>query len=190
MIQAFISVSSVCLAAYVAGVVTILGSILVAGHLPGTIFISRRLSYCNEMSCTIYKLHPECQSSLVEVDTEICLSMNNISSTTTYNHSLLECITFKPVKIIKYPTYWERWSNSTLSSLSELDLRSESLRNRKMIFKHVSNFSINSKPLQMDFILKIKYELFKNFNRKRITDVHFKSSLPSWKYFANHISLR
>ncbi|XP_051156875.1 protein CNPPD1 [Leptopilina boulardi] len=191
VIQALLSVSSVCLAAYVAGVATILGSVIVASHLPGTVFMSRRLSRCNDLSSDVdYKLFTECQSSNVNTNSAILSSTNNTLSTTIYNNSRLEnIIDLNNPDFVEYPT-WDRWSDSTATFLSTLDLQSESMNNRNQVFNDINELSINTKPLETDLFLHNKDELATIFNRREIDDRGFKLSLQNWRHYVSFISLR
>lgn len=189
VIQAFLSVSSVCLAAYVAGVAIILGSVIVASHLPGTVFTSRRLSKCNDLSNVNCEPFSECQSSNVNTDTKILLTTNNTIATELYNNSRVESIDLKNADLVKYPT-WDRWSDSNVAFLSTSELQSESMKNRNKVFDDFTEFSINTEPLETDLFLHGKDELVTIFNRREISDRGFILSLQNWRHYVSFISLR
>ncbi|XP_043467536.1 protein CNPPD1 [Leptopilina heterotoma] len=190
VIQAFLSVSTVCLAAYVAGIATILGSVMLASHLPGTVFTSRRLSRCNSLSSDVYyKGFSECESSNLKTDSEILLPTNNTIPTMVYNNSHLENIASNDPDLVEFPT-WDHWSESTGTFLSNLDLQAESIKNHNKVFQDVSEFYINTEPLEADLFLPNKEELVTIFNRREVDDRDFKLSLQNWRHYVSFISPR
>lgn len=54
VIHAFVNISSICLATYAAGVVTLLGSALVASQVPGTSLAPRQSAQSNDTTTTPY----------------------------------------------------------------------------------------------------------------------------------------
>ena len=189
MIQAFLSVTSICLTTYVAGVATILGSILIASHLPGSVFVPRKLSCCNDLPRVNYEHFPIYESLTANVDSEVLLPTNSTTLSIICNNSRLDGKDFEKLNVIRCPT-WERWSDSTLTSLLDLDFQSESTRNRNKDLEDPSDFSINTEPLQSDLFLQSKDELITIFNRREILDFDSKFPLQNWRYYVSYISLR
>lgn len=106
-----------------------------------------------------------------------------------YNNSHLEDIDSTDPDLVKFPT-WNRWSESTGTFLSTLDLQAESVKNHNQVFQDVSEFYINTEPLEADLFLPNKEELVSIFNRREVDDRYFKLSLQNWRHYVSFISPR
>ncbi|XP_006617553.1 protein CNPPD1 [Apis dorsata] len=181
--HAVVNVSSICLATYTAGVVTLLGSALVASYLPGTVLNNPRQAI---NSTDIMKADFNSEMDItapIEILSENVLTTDFISTSLLLNcnQSQQNC---EHIKIHKITNVNWRWLSSIMIWLPQhSDVESKkSLQTTIDKTKHVDtsitkflfDVTISDEPL-------IKFW-------KQILSIDLKIFLHDWRYYANYIT--
>lgn len=182
--HAVVNVSSICLATYTAGVVTLLGSALVASYLPGTVLNNPRQA-TNSTDIMKADFNSEMDmTSPIEILSENVLTTDFISTSLLLNcnQSQQNC---EHIKIHKITNGNWRWLSSIMIWLPQYsDIESKkSLQTTIDKTKHVDT-SIATKFL---FDVTISDEPLIKF-WKQILSIDLKIFLHDWRYYANYIT--
>ncbi|PBC31495.1 hypothetical protein APICC_02295 [Apis cerana cerana] len=182
--HAVVNVSSICLATYTAGVVTLLGSALVASYLPGTVLNNPRQA-TNSTDIMKADFNSEMDmTSPIEILSENVLTTDFISTSLLLNcnQSQQNC---EHIKIHKITNVNWRWLSSIMIWLPQYsDIESKkSLQTTIDKTKHVDT-SIATKFL---FDVTISDEPLIKF-WKQILSIDLKIFLHDWRYYANYIT--
>lgn len=182
--HAVVNVSSICLATYTAGVVTLLGSALVASYLPGTVLNNpRQVTNSTDIMKADFNSEMDITSS-IEILSENVLTTDFISTSflLNCNQSQQNC---EHIKIHKITNVNWRWLSSIMIWLPQhSDMESKkSLQTTIDKTKHVDT-SITTKFL---FDVTISDEPLIKF-WKQILSIDLKIFLHDWRYYANYIT--
>lgn len=170
--QAVVNVSSICLATYTAGVVTLLGSALVASCLPGTV-LNRTINSTNIMKTDISSSPIEENILLKDI-----LTANFTSLNCNQSQQNCEYIETNDATDIN----WKWWLNSMMIQLSEYsDPESKKTLHTANDKTERARISITTKFL-LDIIISDE-PLIKFW--KQILDIDLKILLHEWRYYAN-----
>ncbi|KAK9297860.1 hypothetical protein QLX08_008613 [Tetragonisca angustula] len=177
--QAVVNVSSICLATYTAGVVTLLGSALVASCLPGTV-LSPTINSTNIMKTDLDSVTDIISSSSIE---ENILSKDILTANFTSlncNQSQQNCEYIKTNDATDIN--WKWWLNSMMIQLSEYsDPESKKTLHTANNKTEYAGTSITTKFF---FDITISDEPLIKF-WKQILDIDLKILLHEWRYYAN-----
>ncbi|XP_063973543.1 protein CNPPD1 [Diachasmimorpha longicaudata] len=185
IVQALISISSVCLAAYTAGVVTLLGSALIASHIPGTCLAPRTSSpslnatkILGTAAPTLPKVHDnfnELDRFSEDVMNQEGLRHNFIILGHYYEHSEAQNET------------WHGWLASLANWMPEYSEKNKNQLKKMAIPLHnpVGSFVTNSQALMGD------HKSWNDF----VTEINWKETLKeslegpsSWQYYVELVS--
>lgn len=175
--QAVMNISSICLATYTAGVVTLLGSALVASCLPGTV-LSPTINSTNIMKTDLNSVTDMISSSVEEnILSEDILTANFMSASLNCNQSQQNCESIETNDATDIN--WKWWLNSMMIRLSEYS-DPESKKTLHTTNEHADT-SITTKFF---FDITISDEPLIKF-WKQILDIDLKILLHEWRYYAN-----
>ncbi|CAK9812127.1 Protein CNPPD1 [Anthophora quadrimaculata] len=181
--HAVVNISSICLATYTAGVVTLFGSALVASCLPGTIFSPRQTTNCTDVMQTNLNPVMDVASSPIEILPENILTTDFISSSLSCNQSQENCESIKQNEITNVS--WQWWLNSVMIWLPEYStLGSTKLHMANDEIEHAD--TLITTKLLLDTTTSDEFLLSTNW--KQILGVDLRILLHDWKYHANYVT--
>ncbi|XP_017880844.1 protein CNPPD1 [Ceratina calcarata] len=183
--HAVVNVSSICLATYTAGVVTLLGSALVASYFPGTILGPRQTTNSTDVIKT--DLNPvDVTASLVEVLHEQILMTDLVSLSLNCNKSEQGCENIGMNDVSD--ANWEWWLNSMMTWLPEHS-DSASIEEKTLDTRNVNTERVDTPTIK--YLLDgttASDESFMSTDWKRILSVDLKILLHDWRYYANYVT--
>ncbi|CAD1468347.1 unnamed protein product, partial [Heterotrigona itama] len=176
--QAVVNISSICLATYTAGVVTLLGSALVASCLPGTV-LSPTINSTNIMKIDLNSVTDIISSIEENILSKDILTPNFMSTSLNCNQSQQNCEYIETNDVTNIN--WKWWLNSMMIQLSEFsDPESKKLHTANDKTEHI-DISITTKFF---FDITISDEPLIKF-WKQILNIDLKILLHEWRYYAN-----
>lgn len=181
--HAVVNISTICLAAYTAGIVTLLGSALVASYFPGSVLSPRQTRNSTDIMQT--DVHPiiDETSSPVEILAENILTTDLLSASLSCNQSEEKCEYIGTSEDANAD--WKWWLNSMMIWLPEYSgLESESPL-------HV----VNDETEHADRLMTTKFLMdtttsndLLSMNWKQILDIDLKILVHDWRYYANYVT--
>lgn len=153
--HAVVNISTVCLATYAAGIVTLLGSALVASYLPGTVLSPRQTTNTTDLMKTDFNPVTDVTSP-IETLPENILTTDFIPTSLSCNQSQQNC---EHIKINQTADVnWRWWLNSMMIWLPQYsNLESEKISctvndkteraDTSMVTKFVFHVTISNEPL-------------------------------------------
>lgn len=187
--HAVINISSICLATYAAGVVTLLGSALVASYFPGTILTPRQTTTATNISKT--ELCPVLDVGPPTVDTipSEVLTVDFIPTLISCNETREDCGHLIVDETVD--SSWKWWLDSVMTWLAEYS----GLDSKETL--HVPD----EKPGRTDaFFITSKYffdlfmlihgtdDLVMQVKWKQIFGIDLKLLLHDWRYYTNYVT--
>lgn len=179
--QAVVNVSSICLATYTAGVVTLLGSALVASCLPGTV-LSPTINSTNIMKTDFNSVTDIISSSSIEgnILSKDILTANFTSLNCNQSQQNCEYIETNDATDIN----WKWWLNSMMIQLSEYSDLNPELKKTLYTANDNTEHAGTSITTKFFFDITISDEPLIKF-WKQILDIDLKILLHEWRYYAN-----
>ena len=183
--HAMINISSICLATYTAGIVTLLGSALVASYLPGTV-LSPRQATTNPTNITKVDLNP-IMDTTVEAASENVLPTDFMPALSNCNETQEYCESTESNETVN--ERWEWWLNSVMTWLPEYSgLESkQTLHTIKDEIGHTDSlmrptkFVLDSTTLRQD-----SDELLRIQDWNQVLGIDF--FLDDWSYYVNYVT--
>ncbi|XP_078045249.1 protein CNPPD1 [Augochlora pura] len=185
--NAVINISSICLATYTAGIVTLLGSAFVASYLPGTVLSPRQTT--NSTDVTRINLNPivDMPSTMIEDVPEDVLRTDFITTSSHCNESQQNCDSIDSNEVVN--EHWKWWLNSVMIWLpihSGLEPK-ETLHTIRNDIEHANTF-ITSTNFVLDTKTLIKDTDKLDVNWKQILGIDLNLLLHNWRYYANYVT--
>lgn len=181
--HALVNVSSICLATYTAGVVTLLGSALVASYLPGTV-LSPRQTATDSPNAMQADLNP-----VVDVTQENILTTDFIPTSLNCNQSQEFCKSMEQNKTTD--EHWKWWLNSVMTWLPEYS----GLESKETLYainkgnKRTDTLMTNTKfVLDSTALMQDSNEFIIMANWKQILGIDLKFLLYDWRYYVNYVT--
>ncbi|KAG7196680.1 hypothetical protein KM043_016012 [Ampulex compressa] len=187
--HAVVNVSSICLATYAAGIVTLLGSALVASYFPGTLLTPRQSISATNVTNT--ELNPiiEIKSTSVEAIPEKVLTVDFIPTLLNCNETQEDLRNIKHEEVTNIS--WKWWLNSVMTWLPEYcsSGQKESFGSKSLEFENTDSFITSTNylhdtiPLVQDvddIVMEMKW--------KQILDIDLKLLLHDWRHYANYVT--
>ncbi|XP_031849619.1 protein CNPPD1 isoform X1 [Nomia melanderi] len=183
--NAMINISSICLATYTAGIVTLLGSALVASYFPGTVLSPRQTT--NSTDVTRVDLNPN-----VDVSTTVIQNIPEEVLRTDFtslhcNETQQKCKNIESNEVIN--EHWKWWLNSVmiwLPAYSGLDPK-ETLHTISDTIEHTNSF-ITSTNFVLDTTTLMQDADKIDVNWKQILGIDLNLLLRDWRYYANYVT--
>ena len=183
--HAMINISSICLATYTAGIVTLLGSALVASYLPGTV-LSPRQATTNPTNITKVDLNP-IMDTTVEAASENVLPADFMPTLSNCNETQEYCESSESNETVN--ERWEWWLNSVMTWLPEYSgLESkQTLHTIKDEIGHTDSlmtptkFVLDSTTLRQD-----SDDLLRMQDWNQVLGIDF--FLDDWSYYVNYVT--
>lgn len=212
LVHAFVSVSSICLATYAAGLMTLLGSVLVASQLPGTSLAPRQAIQPRDVRAPNFTRPQQMSPGSSRIgDLESPLEDTQISQDfdiSLLNDSCPNCDIQQSKKQNSSEEYasWEWWLNSMMTWLPEhakindrniiygLDNEKEKWRVESVgkFLPHgesLGAFITNGQLIGKDGYMREAENLMMEINWKETLSSDFTVPSNDWQYYANKISL-
>ncbi|XP_076755319.1 protein CNPPD1 [Xylocopa sonorina] len=182
--HAVVNISSICLATYTAGIVTLLGSALVASYFPGTILSPRQTTNSTEIMKTDLNPIMDVTSSPIEALTENILTTDFMSSSLSCNQSQQNCENIGTNEITD--TNWRWWLNSMMIWLPE----HSGTESTKILYTTDDETGHTQTSATTKFFLytTLSDEFLINMNWKQILGIDLKILLHDWGYYANYFA--
>ncbi|KOC59606.1 Protein CNPPD1 [Habropoda laboriosa] len=181
--HAVVNISSICLATYTAGVVTLFGSALITSYLPGTIFSPRQTANCTDIMQTDLNPVIDVASSPIEILPENILTTDFISSSLNCNQSQENSENIKRNEITDVS--WKWWLNSMMIWVQEhSNLESKKLHLANDEIEHAD--ALITTKLLLDTTTSDEFLI--SMNWKQILGIDLRILLHDWKYYANYVT--
>ncbi|CAL7947406.1 unnamed protein product [Xylocopa violacea] len=182
--HAVVNISSICLATYTAGIVTLLGSALVASYFPGTILSPRQTTNSTEIMKTDLNPIMDVTSSPIEALTENILTTDFMSSSLSCNQSQQNCENIGTNEITNLN--WKWWLNSMMMWLPE----HSDTESTKILYATDDETGHAQTSATTKFFLytTMSDEFLINMNWKQILGIDLKILLHDWSYYANYVA--
>ncbi|XP_043254097.1 protein CNPPD1 isoform X1 [Colletes gigas] len=180
-----INVSSICLATYTAGIVTLLGSALVASYFPGTVLSPRQIT--NSSDITKIDLNPlvDVPSTAIESVSENVLTTDFMPISPSCNETQQDSENIEPKKIVN--ECWKWWLNSVMLWLPEYS----SLESKETLHvlndetEHTDALITASKfVLDATTLIQDTDEFIMDMNWKQILGIDLNLRLRDWRYYS------
>lgn len=186
--QAVVNISSICLATYTAGVVTLLGSALVASYFPGTVLGPRQTTNSTDIIKTdlnLVDLMDATASSIQVLPEDILMTDHLISLSLNCNKSEQNCPSIGTNDV--NDANWEWWLNSMMTWLPEYS-DSSSVRQEMTLDTRNVNAQRADAPVEYLLDATVSNEFLLNADWKRILGTDLKFLLHDWRYYANYVA--
>ncbi|XP_076380946.1 protein CNPPD1 [Megalopta genalis] len=185
--QAVINISSICLATYTAGIVTLLGSALVASYLPGTVLSPRQTT--NTTDVTRVNLNPiiDIPTTIIEDAPQNVLRTDFMSTLSHSNDSQQNGESIDSNEVAN--EHWKWWQNSDMIWLpthSGLEPK-ETLHTIRDDIEHTNTF-ITSTNFVLDTTTLIQDADKMDANWRQILGIDLNLLLHNWRYYANYVT--
>ncbi|XP_076232755.1 protein CNPPD1 [Calliopsis andreniformis] len=178
--HAVVNISSICLATYTAGIVTLLGSALVGSYLPGTV-LSPRQTATDSTNVSRVDINP-----LVDITQENILTTGFIPTSLSCNQSqeYRESTELNKTE----DEHWKWWLNSVMTWLPEYS----GLESKETL--HTMNEENDHTLMTTKFVLDTSKlmqdtdEFMIMLNWKQLLSIDLKFLLYDWRYYINYVT--
>lgn len=183
--QAVVNMSTICLATYTAGVITLLGSALVASYLPGTVLSPRQVNNSTDMK-TDFDPVMDITSLPIEIESissEDILTDDFIYTSLSCNQSQENC---EYIRINEATdANWKWWLNSMMIWLPEYSGLESTKTLRTANDK--TKYADTSMATKFLFDITMSDEPFIKF-WKQILGIDLEILLHDWRYYTNCVT--
>ncbi|XP_076290816.1 protein CNPPD1 [Lasioglossum baleicum] len=182
-----INISSICLATYTAGIVTLLGSAFVASYFPGTVLSPRQTT--SPTNVTRVNMNPivDIPTTVIEDVPQNDLRTDFISTSLHCNETQQNCESIESNELVD--EHWKWWLNSVMIWLpirSGLEPE-EKLHTISSDIEHTNMF-ITSTNFVLDTTTLIQDADVMDVNWKQILGIDLNLLLHDWRYYANYVT--
>ncbi|XP_012273193.1 protein CNPPD1 [Orussus abietinus] len=180
-----VNMSSICLATYAAGVVTLLGSALVTSQIPGSLFTPKQSVQLTDALET--KLIPILETELPKTYAipSDDLPIDFLFASLDYNDTCPNCIIET-----QNATGWEWWLNSVMTWLpvfSALESKSDSSIEDKL--NRINMLVTNARSISESVVyVQDPVTMTVELNWKQTPDLDFKFPLRDWRYYMTYVT--
>lgn len=186
--HAVINVSSICLATYIAGIVTLLGSALVASYFPGTVLSPRQTTSSLDVTKIDLNSIMDVPPTAIENLSENVLTTDFMPILLSCNQTQHGCENIEKKEIVD--EHWKWWLNSIMIWLPEYS----GLESKETLY------SINDEIEYTDTLITTKFvldtttliqdadEFIMDMNWKQILGIDLNLHLHDWRYYANYVT--
>nr|XP_034188653.1 protein CNPPD1 [Osmia lignaria] len=186
--HAMINISSICLATYTAGIVTLLGSALVASYFPGTMLSPKQITNSTDIIKT--DLNPVIDVTEIAIETlpENVFTADFMSNTLNCNQTKRNSENIESDEIENIG--WKWWLNPAMIWLQDTqDWNQNTDCTEQTIKLNVTNTLMTSTKFLLDVTTLIRNsdEFLMNINWKQILGIDLKIVLRDWRYYANYV---
>ncbi|XP_053987596.1 protein CNPPD1 [Hylaeus anthracinus] len=186
--HAVVNVSSICLATYTAGIVTLLGSALVASYFPGTILSPRQTTNSTDISKIDLNPIMDVPSTAIESVSENVLATNFMPTLLNCNQTQQDGENIESKEFVNEG--WKWWLNSVMIWLPEysgLDSKETSHAIKDEI--GLTDTSITTKfVLDATTLIQDTEEFIMDMNWKQILGIDLNLRLHDWRYYTNYVT--
>ncbi|XP_033205332.1 protein CNPPD1 [Bombus vancouverensis nearcticus] len=183
--QAVVNMSTICLATYTAGVITLLGSALVASYLPGTVLSPRQINNSTDMKtdCNPVMDITSLPIEIESISSEDILIDDFIYTSLSCNQSQENC---EYIRINEATdANWKWWLNSMMIWLPEYSGLESTKTLRTANDK--TEYADTSMTTKFLFDITMSDEPFIKF-WKQILGIDLEILLHDWRYYANCVT--
>ncbi|KZC09630.1 PREDICTED: protein CNPPD1 [Dufourea novaeangliae] len=179
--HAMINISSICLATYTAGIVTLLGSALVASYFPGTLLSPRQTTNTTDITVDVNPI-VDIPTTVIENVPENLLVQDFMPTSLNCNETQGRSETTESNEMVN--EHWKWWLNSFMIWLPEyagLELK-ESLHTTNDKVEHMNTFRTST-----NFVVD-STTFIQNVNWKQILNIDLNLLLHDWRHYANYVT--
>lgn len=182
--HAVVNISTICLATYTAGIVTLLGSALVASYFPGTVLSPRQPTNSADIIKTDLNPVMDVTSPPIEALSEDILTTDFISTSLSCNQSQQNCEKIGSNEITDVS--WKWWLNSMMIWLQE----NSGSEPKKILDTANGETEHADASVTTKFFLdtSMSDEFLMSMNWKQILGIDLKILLHDWRYYANYLT--
>lgn len=186
--HAMINISSICLATYTAGVVTLLGSALVASYFPGTILSPKQINSTDIINADLNPV-VDVTEIAVEILPENIFASDLTFDTLNCNETQENCENIESNEVVNVD--WKWWLNPTmiwLQNTQDWNQKNDCIKQTVKLNATKTLMSSTKFLLDITTLIQNSDEYLMNINWKKILGIDLKIVLHDWRYYTNYVT--